>query len=263
MRRSLALAIALVAASAAPSHAQLPIGNGTVSFSWDVCSPLVVDKVGTAGPHTVYASVIGHDETTLAHQVWLGVTTRFELHVEIGPLPDAWRFDTTDGSPGCNAGRTNFSVDTPPELAESCPSLVPAGVPRTVIQAVQMAPPPLGYPTHVLNPLIAVRIENGGVGVTPDPTKRYMLASFTFDHSLSTSGLTAPDRSTCGGLDCPIYIWAMPSRVSYLNASGVEKRFQLLGGSGNLITFNGSNWLCEAAVPAHLSTWGAIKAQYH
>src|SRR5687767_2543708 len=80
--------VGLIATPALAAH-------GTLSLSWDTCSPVVANlESPVAGPVSLVASVTGNDQT---HS---GYFIRFFVHGVGGPLPDAWRFDLA----GCQTG---------------------------------------------------------------------------------------------------------------------------------------------------------------
>ena len=252
----LLFAIAIGVLSAVRAEAQFtPVAGGTVRLSWDSCSPLVMDRATNPGPIQIVASVLGQATAHKAYQVWIaGHSSSFAA------LPDAWRFD----GDGCQAGRASVSSASPPPLAASCPSFVPAGVEKVEFNLVQLAPPGLNLFGEWINGLLLVAYPNSG-GVVPDPNVRYHLATFTFDHTFSVPG-SASEAGTCGGLEARMCFTAIPGRTSWLDLQDQEWIFNGVGQSGvgevPFISVNDPHGACNSVIPAQATTWGSIKAQY-
>lgn len=215
---------------------------GVVDLSWGACSP-VVTAIGspTPGPVSVFASVVGNDETHWAYQV------RVQLRALDDTVPDSWRFD----APGCQ-GSSRVEMSSIPDeiLAKSCPPFRGPS-PIVEIKLYDFYPPESGFPTTTMRGVIAVAYP---VGTTSLAGQRYFLGEFRFDHGRSVPGPTTPGVN-CGGADVPIvirlqhgYMGAFYVRV----VDGLEAPFEI----GNVtLTVNGS-------VPAPSSTWGQIKDAY-
>jgi hypothetical protein len=239
----LATTMALVLGPASAAFAQPAVG--TIDLSWDDCSPIVSAKDSpAAGPVTFFASVIGNSDAHKAHQVWWVVgDAQFSL-------PDAWRFDAA----GCNAGFYFYSSQPPVPLAKSCPPFVPRVQQQFTIPLFQLAPPSLPWVPTMGTGFFAVSYPSGVTAL--DPQKRYLLASFTHDFTWAVEGAGTPDQ-TCGGFEVPVCIQLVRERVTYLDANGEERLFNI----GNAtLTFRGTK-TCFTT-PAHAATWGSIKNQY-
>ncbi len=255
------LSAVLLLAVTGNAHAQLDRLGGTVSLSWDNCSPIVVNKNMLAGPNKAYASVTGHALGHQAYQVWL------LLGHSSQSLPNAWRFDATAGDPGCNAGFSGS--DAVPysgnvvALAKTCPGFVPTSVASNKIQTYQFAPAPLGFATTLGNALAAFAYPNNGAG-SPNinPALRYLLVEFQCDHTFSVAGPADP-AVACGGFEEGMCIYVIDGRTSWLDLTSTEHKFND-GMSNRFLTYNGGalNGLCPDVIPAAPTTWGSIKAQY-
>ena len=263
MRRLHALSVSIAVLTLTPglANAQIPTGNGRIQFSWDTCDPIVTNKVGAQEPVTLYASVIGQDEGHSAYQVTILIGNRIpsvsEPCCNIGDVSDAWGFDSFTG--GCNAGFVTMSANPPSAIAASCPPFVPLPIQTFLFTAVQFTPPSVGYNTNSMYLQAAMDYPGGAIA---NPATRYHLVSFTFDHTHSNFGPTPKDGSSCGGLDCRQFFYALPERCSWLTLDRQEKRFApplaFPVAAFNLENSGG----CDFVIPADASTWGSIKAQY-
>lgn len=238
--RPLALVALLAALFLSPtSRAQ---ADATLALTWDSCTGPVDRASSGPGPYSLYASVVGLNVPHKAYEVWLTIGDSQNL------VPDAWRFDAA----GCQ-GSTLATVDHLPPAAEAaaCPALQ-GDLESLQIKAVDLWPDAFGLPTTMLRVVLAsaypVGIQN------PDPTQRYFLARFTFDHTRSVDGRGAPGTS-CGGFETPMVF--RDFRGAYLTTDGVEVPFVGVGTA--TARFNSAG---RAPTPAHPVTWGAIKNQY-
>jgi hypothetical protein len=221
------------------SHAQV-----VMDLSWDACSPIVVNKVPTAGPQTFFASAIGATVAHKAYQVWWVVGDANQT------LPDAWRFDAA----GCNGGFYTFTSQPPTLLAKACPGFVPLATQQFTIPLFQLAPAPLGYATTLGNGFLAVSYPNGSTNTTP--TQRYHLCQFLLDFTFAVNGPTNPGVD-CGGFETPMCINTVRQRSSWLDTNNVETLFDI--GNASLTVHSVAG--CPA-IPARAATWGEIKGQY-
>ena len=224
------------------SHASAPRAHAdaTLALSWDSCTG-PVDRVSSGpGTYSLYASVTGMTEAHKAYEVWLAIGDSQNL------VPDAWRFDLA----GCQWAAL-ATVNHLPPLAEAaaCPALQGNG-PSLQIKLVDLWPPGYGLPPTMLR----ARLSNTYVTAiqNPDPTRRYFLARFVFDHSHSVAGPGTPGTS-CGGFETPMFFRDV--RGSYFTPGGVEVPFL---GSGTVTT----RFIGNGSTPVHPVTWGAIKNQY-
>ena len=256
------LAVAVLALMPGFANAQLPTGNGRIQFSWDTCDPIVTNKVGAQQPATLYASVLGQDEPHSAYQVAILIGNRIpsvgDPCCNIGDVSDAWRFDVPTG--GCNVGFVTMSQSPPPALAVSCPPFVPPLNQQHPTSVAHFTPPGLGFNTNSMYLLFALIYPGGALA---DPLTRYHLVSFTFDHMHSNFGPTPKDGTSCGGLDCRQFIFALPQRCSWLSLDGMTEKYFAPPSAFPVAAFNVENDMgCDFVIPAGASTWGSIKAQY-
>lgn len=214
----------------------------TVSLTWDDCAGPVNKASSGPGSYSLFASVIGMDEGHKAYEVWI------KFGDSSDNVPDAWRFDPA----GCQ-GNAGAAVDylPSPAIAASCPALH-ENLQSLQIIAVDRWPETLGEPTTLMRALVAVAYPAGVA--SPDPNQRYFMARFAFDHASSVNG-TGAAATTCGGFETPIDFGI--HRSKYVTFDGMEHSFAYA--ANPVATFNSEK---GAAVPAHPSTWGAIKNQY-
>jgi hypothetical protein len=237
--RPVALAIAASVLCALPVLAE-----PQVSLSWNSCTgPLDLSMDQPQGQILqLYASVIGMTDGHTAYQVWI------KYGDANGFVPDAWRFDPD----GCQANWVQVVNVSP---FSSCPPFN-GGNPSTLLPVSDLWPPEYGYPVTLMRAGLGV-IYPAGVG-DPDPFQRYHLVRFLFDHTYSSSGPTNYPVD-CGDFATPL-CFAI-ERAVWVDPYAIVNTF---GGGSNgqtFVTFNGGGGGC-GAVPAHPSTWGAIKAQY-
>jgi hypothetical protein len=244
--------MASIALAIGPALAQ-PVGDagGTIDLSWNACAPLQSSLLDpAAGPVSLYVSVSGHSIAHQAYQVWFVAS----IGASNPTLPDAWRFDAA----GCQ-GSSFVSIDhlAPATVARSCPSFQ-GNLPSLQIEAFQLAPPALGLPTTMGCGVLQNAYPAGNT-VTTNPSARYFLARFLFDHSYSVAGATTPGVS-CGGYDSPICISLVREKCSWLDLSGVEYRFRP-GQAFVTVDHARARADCrgDGVQPA---TWGGLKGQY-
>ena len=218
--------------------------QGAVSISWDSCTG-PVDKHVIPGPTaSVYASVVGHSQVHQAYQVWIRLGPGWTG----GPLRDAWRFDAAgcQGSSFLTINHLNMN-----EVSKACPTF------QGVLWSVQLKE----YQWDELTGRATTYLANtypAGNNTQIDPSRRYFLAHWMFDHSRSVEGATTPGAN-CGGLEVPMCVQL--TRASWLTLGGVE--IPWLFAQENLRSRNPENSIgCPGAVPAENRTWGALKAQY-
>jgi hypothetical protein len=237
MRRFL-LPIVLLVASWMRADAQ-----EQVALSWGGCSPL--DNREFAGPETyaLDALLTGSGRTVQGFVLRIDVLSEL-AQCQRGDFPDAWKFEQG----GCNEGR--WSVEARNLASGSCSGLI--------------TDQPLMLQLFEVHPDYAaarrIRLEVGFTHpVTLDPLKTYRLASMTFDHARSMSGLTASPDS-CGRADEPLCFYLF--QADWIDVQGQSGSWLHTTSS---VTWNGNEShyscpvLCDPALP---STWGGIKVRY-
>jgi len=228
-------------AFAGASHAT----PGTLTLSWDNCSPVVVDKsTTTPGVYKIFVSEQGNDRLHRAYGVQLIYGNAG------GTVPDAWRFDSL----GCaGAARITLDVDAPGPVAASCPSFSQDGDTAT-LKSIDFSSVFDPYPTGTLRVLMAAIYP----AVKAEPGTRYFLGSVTFDLSAAVPG-PGDGSSACGGFEQAICFKLSSGNFIDVNNYDVELPFDRAS-TPLLVTFNGPGGC--SGVPARPTTWGAIKSQY-
>jgi hypothetical protein len=214
---SLALMLLLApAANAAPS----------VRYSWDACEPLVLNReFAAAEPYAQVLSVTGLAEPL----------TSFEVSIAIAGTWSAWQFHDF----GCQ-GSARLSASASAARCDPIPGL---------ILAVDMYP---GVTDHRLH---LVAAGSAPPGTAPDPSARYRLVGFAFDHSFTTGDPFDPPGQ-CGDGDEPTCFG-----IEYLSLNGSTGGYTL---ENSVLTWNlaATPGQCPFPVPARVSTWARVKAMY-
>lgn len=160
-----------------------------------------------------------------------------------------------------------LNFNAPTSVAASCPSFRLAGTSAgsLAIREVDFPSPQEGYPSSLLRLVVAVSYPQGGN--FPVPSKKYFLMDAEFNEADGVSGSTAPDLSTCGGLEATMCFHLVratynPTLDQY-GDGGPETSFNLPDPSATFATVNGDGGASCLATPTHPATWGAVKAQYH
>jgi len=204
----------------------------------------------TPGEFSLYVSVLGIDQPHQAYE------TTFIYGDGTSNVPDAWRFDP----PGCQ-GSSFITINhlAPAEVAKSCPSFQ-GGLASVQVKDVAFVPPSDGYAGTNLRVSLFNAYPPGVM--TVDRDTRYFLMRVLFYHNDSVAGATTPGVD-CGGWETPMCFRII--RAIYLDLNGTELPFgrNVAPGAPLIVTFNGLNPPGNCGgVPAHPTTWGAIKHQY-
>ncbi len=215
----------------------------TIDLSWNTCAPIQsVLPDAAPGPISLYISAIGQAELHFGYQF------RFALSGYNDSVPDAWHFDDA----GCQT-RSFLGIYTHPSsfVAKACPAF---GGPFTTeeVHAFGYAAPSTGVPANMLSGFVSHTYE--ARSGPREPTQRYFLARFEFDHTYSVPGVSTPGVD-CGGFEQPICIELVPTQCWWRNLLGQQVGFGVGNGA---VGFRES---CTP-LPAAPGTWGAIKGQY-
>jgi hypothetical protein len=217
--------------------------QGVVSLSWDGCTGPINKQILPGTQASMFASVIGHDQPHQAYQVFISLGSG-----SAGPLRDAWRFDAS----GCQ-GSSFITIDhlAPASVVKVCPTF------QGPLSSIQIKDYSYDAGTGKARAVLANTYPAGNT-TQINPTVRYFLARFLFDHTFSVNGPTTPGAD-CGGLEVPVC--ALLTRASWLTPGGVE--FQWTPGQEFVTSNDPSNSIgCPGATPAVDKTWGSLKAQY-
>jgi hypothetical protein len=214
-----------------------------LSLTWDTCTGPTDKTTTDPGIYSLNASLIGLDQPTTAYQVWISYG---DASLQV---PDAWRFDDLGGCQTSAGIAINHL--SPPALSKACPSLQ-GTAPSLQIKKVDFWPPAFSVPQTLMRALLANAYPAGNLVV--DPSTRWFLAQFRFDHTFSVVGPTEPNV-WCGGFETPICFRV--EVASYLTPDQIEYPIAVPGA----VTATFDQGVC-GAVPARPSTWGGIKAQY-
>lgn len=242
-------ALVLVAATASVSYA-----DGSIDIAWTSCvGPVDLTVTGGNGvtptAADAFVSLLGFSGTPSpadGYQVQgFGGSS--------GGVRDAWRFDGA----GCEAG---FFSTNDKSTVKACPSF--SGLLGT-LTIPQFEYDPTTGKIHILlaaaYPNQDANGNNQGNPGAVTPTVRYHLAQFHFDMTYATVGPTNAGAGTCGDVGVPLCL--VLTQGSWLDLFGVEHQFAI---NRSFITANDPNnsSRCPGPVPAHSTTWGAIKGQY-
>ena len=238
----------VLAAAGTVANPALAYGQG-VNLTWNSCTGVHEKTILSGQPASLYATVLGHSAEITAYQVSLTIATG-----AVEPwkaVPDAWRFDIG----GCQ-GPARLTMDL--VGSKACPNIVgaaPAAQTNTYVYD------PI---TKVATSQLAIQFLAAGSGAL-NPTTRYLLARWTFDHTNSVDGDGTPGVS-CGRLEQPMCIVMSQLNgpgATWKGTNGVETEWQYDVPFAN----TQGHLTCPCAVdpcpvPAENSTWGQIKGQY-
>jgi hypothetical protein len=216
--------------------------GGAVSLSWNSCTG-PIDRAVVPGDHlSLNASLLGQSEGSGSYDVIL----------RIGPghatFPDAWRFDQL----GCQ-GPSRFSITQKPRISEAatCPVFEDSVGPPTILIDYSYDPTfqraVLTFAHYQLLPK-----------PSSDPSQRYFLVGFQFDHTVSVDGSSVGGQS-CGGLEQPM-CFAI-DYAHWLTLADDELAWAIDQGFATANDPTNSSH-CPGATPARSTTWGRVKDQY-
>lgn len=225
--------------------------NGTVSISWDACSPVAQDKTtvppNTPGQYSIYLSEVGNDTFHTGHQV------RVIYANSAATVPDAWRFDPA----GCETSPfVTLDHTAPAAVSKVCPSFSQtAGA--VAVKDLNFTDVNDPYSTTTMRIVIASGYASGATAVAGT---RYFLGSAKFDLGAAVTG-PGDGVNSCGGFEQAI-CFKVTTATYYDGNLLQEINFDRAVAPGDplFVTWNGPGGC--GGVPARPTTWGTIKGQY-
>jgi hypothetical protein len=210
-------------ACGSPTVARVATGTATVRWTWGSAEALTTNQ-DFAGPgvYTQTVSVTGLS----------GTIGSLELSADVrGDYPAAWSMLFVPPNANC--------------LGHPALSAVPLVAGTEVVPGASVA---VGSDMALCIPPVVVL--HASVTIDPpftfDPSKRYGLATLSFDHSASVIG--AGDASHCGGAETGLCFVLWPGQAGTPELPA--------------LTWQGGGEACTGFVPTRATTWGAVKQIY-
>ena len=210
-------------ACGSPTVALPATGTATVRWTWGSAEILTADQDFTGpGVYTQTVSVTGLSGTIGTLELQAGVR---------GDFPVAWSmlfvppYADCLGHPALSAVPLVAGTEALPGASIAVRSDMPVCIPSVLVLDVTVTiDPPFTF----------------------DPSKRYGLATLSFDHSASVTG--AGDASHCGGAETGLCF------VLWTGAAGTPELPAL--------AWQGGGEACAGILPTRATTWGAVKQIY-
>jgi len=219
--------------------------GGTVSLTWDGCTGPLTKSVAPGSAPELYVSLIGQSEVLASYGFNLLISRDCSdpNHPGGAPVPDAWRFDPA----GCQGGLLQIDAAVSPAIA-GCANL--GAVTVVPLARYDYVDATGGAVFHF------TREFASGSFVSPDPTRRYLVARLRFLQEFGVVGPSGPDA--CGGLETPLCIQLVDTKYFTGEVEGDWSR------ANACVSVNDPNLAsgCDASTPVRATTWGAIRGQY-